>query len=266
MGTGRCARRFGFHRLCGCSKHVGTNATGLARPSALVQTFLHFRASAVTKLSAPVHGSANTTVTFTRVASLSFQAVDVYLGSNSTTGPSAGDTISYLFDVLNNGTTTLGNVEINPDLGSSTVCDPPLELLELAPGNKTKCRFTYKASGHPVFTHPLVRGRPCSSMQPRIYVTFLQQRNNNNKNIDDLPQVNQTNLDAGLVENSVTVNATSSVGATTAKVETDLEIERESSLIVGKSRYGMYGLLQEVGDAVDDTRSILCLYFELTAI
>lgn len=150
------------------------------------------RATAVTQLSTPVSGSANTTVTFTRVATLSFEAVvGTYLDYDATTGPSAGDTISYTFDVLNTGTTTLWSVKISSDLGGSPVCVPPLESLELAPGDKTECRSTY--------------------------------------------DVNQTNLDAGLVENFATVNATSSVGAATAEVEKDVKIERESSLIVAKT-------------------------------
>lgn len=111
----------------------------------------------MTKLSAPMHGSANATVTFTRTASLSLQAVNTSLDSNPTTGPSAGDAISYLLDVLNNGTTTLWSVKVNPGLGSGPVCDPPLELLELAPGNKTECRFTYQASWHSVLRQPLTQ-------------------------------------------------------------------------------------------------------------
>lgn len=47
--------------------------------------------------------------------------------------------------------------------------------------------------------------------------------------------MNQDNLDAGIVTNSVVVSATSPVGVTTARIEEGVEIERESSLAVGKN-------------------------------
>lgn len=88
-----------------------------------------------------------------------------------------------------------------------------------------------------------------------MQLSYVQQRKNNDT--DDLPQVNQTNLDAGLVANLVTVNATSSVGATAAEVEADFEIDRESSLIVGEPRCGIIaGLLQEIEVIC------WCLYFK----
>lgn len=87
-----------------------------------------------------------------------------------------------------------------------------------------------------------------------MQLSYVQQRKNNDT--DDLPQVNQTNLDAGLVANLVTVNATSSVGATAAEVEADFEIDRESSLIVGEPRCGIAGLLQEIEVIC------WCLYFK----
>lgn len=163
------------------NRNVGTNADrpALVLPlNVSVQIFVFSRATAVTKLSAPVSGWASTTVTFKRVAWLSFQAVGTYLDSNPMAGPSAGGTISFLFDVLNTGTTTLRSVKISSDLGSSPVCDPPLELLELAPGNKTECRSTYQASGHPVLSHALKWRRPCSCRSNPHDVIVLEKRNN----------------------------------------------------------------------------------------
>lgn len=102
----------------------------------------------MTKLLAPVSGSANTTVTFNRVASISFEANGTYLDSDSTEGPSAGDTMSYVFGILNTGTTTLWSVEISSNVGGSPVCVPPLASLELAPGDTTECRSTYRVGRH----------------------------------------------------------------------------------------------------------------------
>ena len=108
-----------------------------------------FRATAVTKLSAPVSGSGNTTVTFVREAELYFQVVGTYQKLDSNSGPSAGDTISYLFKIENIGTTTVWSIEITSDLVG--VCNPPLESraesLELAPGDKMECTSTYRVSG-----------------------------------------------------------------------------------------------------------------------
>ncbi|CAM9171448.1 unnamed protein product, partial [Ectocarpus sp. 8 AP-2014] len=147
------------------------------------------RATALTTLSTPVHGSANTTVTFNREASLSCQAYCTYVDSDDTNGPSAGDMISCIFDIENNGTTTVWRMVIDSGFVGPVVCSPPLESLELAPGGKTECTSTYQAN----------------------------------------------NLDAGVVTNSVVVSATSPVGDTTARIEKDVEIERESSLAVVKS-------------------------------
>lgn len=99
----------------------------------------------MTTLSAAVSGSANTTVTFVRETLLSVEAVGTYVDSDATTGSSAGDTISYVFDVENNGTTTLWGVKISSELGGGIVCTPLLESLELAPGDKTECTSTYQA-------------------------------------------------------------------------------------------------------------------------
>ncbi len=93
-------------------------------------------------------GSGNTTVTFVREARLSVQLNGLFLDSDIIPGPSAGDEISYLFEIENVGTTTLWSVEISSDLGG--VCDPllesPLESRELAPGDKMNCTSTYEAS------------------------------------------------------------------------------------------------------------------------
>lgn len=105
--------------------------------------FLFRRATAVTTLSALASGSANATVTFDRVTSLSVQAVGTYVDSDGTPGPSTGDTISYVFHIENNGTTTLWGVEVGSELGGGVVCVPPVALLELAPGSKTECSSTY---------------------------------------------------------------------------------------------------------------------------
>lgn len=103
----------------------------------------------MTKLSAPVSGSGNTTVTFVREAELNFQVVGTYQKLDSDSGPSAGDTISYLFKIENIGTTTVWSIEITSDLVG--VCNPPLESraesLELAPGDKMECTSTYRVSG-----------------------------------------------------------------------------------------------------------------------
>lgn len=50
----------------------------------------------------------------------------------------------------------------------------------------------------------------------------------------EFPQVTQDNIDAGLIENMATVNATSTEGSTTAIFHEEVEIERDSSLIVGE--------------------------------
>ncbi|CAM9711795.1 unnamed protein product, partial [Ectocarpus sp. 13 AM-2016] len=146
------------------------------------------RATALTTLSTPVHGSANTTVTFNREASLSCQANCTYVDSDDTNGPSAGDTISYVFDIENNGTTTVWSMVIDSGFVGPVVCSPPLESLELAPGGKTECTSTYQAN----------------------------------------------DLDAGVVTSSVVVSAISPIGDKTARIEEAVEIERESSLAVGK--------------------------------
>lgn len=104
------------------------------------------RATALTTLSTPVHGSANATVTFNREASLSCQANCTYVDSDDTNGPSAGDTISYVFGIENNGTTTVWSMGIDSGFVGPVVCSPPLESLELAPGGKTECTSTYQAS------------------------------------------------------------------------------------------------------------------------
>lgn len=99
----------------------------------------------MTTLSAVVSSSADTTVAFDRVTSLSVQVVGTYVDSDGTMGPSAGDTISYVFDIGNDGTTTLWGLEIGSDLGGGIVCAPPVESLELAPGDKAQCISTYQA-------------------------------------------------------------------------------------------------------------------------
>jgi len=132
----------------------------LAVPSEVLGTFEHrhltqslglytpqiFRATAVTKLSAPVSGSGNTTVTLAREARLSVQLEGSFLDSDAIPGPSAGDEISYLFQVENVGTTTVWSVEFTSDLVG--VCNPvlesPLESQELAPGDKMNCTSTYE--------------------------------------------------------------------------------------------------------------------------
>ncbi|CAM9434639.1 unnamed protein product [Hapterophycus canaliculatus] len=88
-------------------------------------------------------GSGNTTVTFSRVASISFGAMGTYIDSDSTAGISAGDTIKYVFYIENNGTTTLWSLEISSEMGADIACAPSLESLELAPGDKIACTTTY---------------------------------------------------------------------------------------------------------------------------
>lgn len=75
----------------------------------------------------------------------------------------------------------------------------------------------------------------------------------------------QTNVDAGLVENFAAVTATSTVGAATAEVETDVEIKRKSSLIIGKPRDGLVGLLIKERSVVLLMVLFLCLYLKLIA-
>lgn len=64
--------------------------------------------------------------------------------------------------------------------------------------------------------------------------------NDDDDDDDDLLQVTQIDLDAGLVENFATVNATSSIGAAASQVEKDVEIQRVSSLIVGEPHRDVY--------------------------
>lgn len=114
------------------------------QPQAGVSNDFFRRATAVTTLSAVVSGSANITVTFDRVTSLSVEVIGTYVDSDGKTGPSAGDTISYMFHIENNGTTTLWGVEVGSDLGGGIVCVPPVASLQLAPGDKTECSSTYQ--------------------------------------------------------------------------------------------------------------------------
>lgn len=69
-------------------------------------------------------------------------------------------------------------------------------------------------------------------------------------------------MDAGLVRNSASVQATSPVGVTTALADEDLEIERESSLTVGKPHDGCHDMLnlksRAAGGAAD------CIWVEDT--
>lgn len=50
-----------------------------------------------------------------------------------------------------------------------------------------------------------------------------------------LPQVNQDDVDASLVENSAVVSAISPVGSTMGNANEDVSIERKSSLTIGES-------------------------------
>ncbi|CAM9230892.1 unnamed protein product [Scytosiphon promiscuus] len=104
------------------------------------------RATAFTTLGALVSGSGNTTVIFHRTASTSFDMVGTYMDSDPKAGASAGDTITYVFDIENNGTTTLWGLEIAADMGGEIVCAPSLESLELAPGDKIACTTIHEAS------------------------------------------------------------------------------------------------------------------------
>ncbi len=74
---------------------------------------------------------------------------------------------------------------------------------------------------------------------------FLRQRVNTITSDDAFPQVNQDNVDAGLVQNSASVNATSPVGVTTTHADEDVEIARVSSLTVGESGDGSHGICNE---------------------
>lgn len=68
----------------------------------------------------------------------------------------------------------------------------------------------------------------------------LRQKVNTLTSDDAFPQVNQENVDAGLVQNSASVNATSPVGVTTTTAKEDVEIERESSLTIGELHNGSH--------------------------
>lgn len=58
--------------------------------------------------------------------------------------------------------------------------------------------------------------------------------NDNDDGGGEFPQVTQDNIDAGLIENLATVNAVSTEGGTTAIFHEQVEVERDSSLIVGE--------------------------------
>lgn len=102
----------------------------------------------MTELSTFVSGSGNATVALTREARLSVRLNGSFLDSDSIPGPSAGDEISYFFEVENVGTTTMWSVEITSYLGG--VCNPllesPLASRELAPGDKMNCTSIYEVS------------------------------------------------------------------------------------------------------------------------
>lgn len=102
------------------------------------------RATATTPLSAPINGAASSTVAFTRDASLKFEVSGDYSDSDATVGPSAGDTIIYIFSLENNGTVTVWGAEISSWKGGKIECTPPLESLQLAPTNKTECASTHE--------------------------------------------------------------------------------------------------------------------------
>lgn len=69
------------------------------------------------------------------------------MDSDSTSGPSAGDSVAYTFRVENNGTATAWGLAVSADLGGGVACIPVLESLQLAPGDWTDCTSTYEVGG-----------------------------------------------------------------------------------------------------------------------
>lgn len=81
-----------------------------------------------------------------RKGSLSVQLSGLFMDSDSSSGPSAGDTVAYTLRVENNGTATVWGMTASADLGSGFACVPALESLQLAPGDWTDCISTYEVS------------------------------------------------------------------------------------------------------------------------
>lgn len=110
----------------------------------LVLTCVDSRVTARTSLSSTINGAANTTVTFTREPSLHFQVSGAFNDSDTSVGPSAGDTVRYALSLENNGTVTVWGATITSRMDGVVVCVPPLESLQLAPTDKTECTMIYE--------------------------------------------------------------------------------------------------------------------------
>lgn len=104
------------------------------------------RVTASTGLGSLVNGAAKTTIALLRNASLSFQVSGVYTDSDSTPGPSAGDSVSYSLLVKNTGTATIWGAVVSAELGDRITCVPALESLQLAPGDISRCSSSYEVS------------------------------------------------------------------------------------------------------------------------
>lgn len=104
--------------------------------------------TATTRLSSQINGAANTTVTFMREPSLDFRVSGAFNDSDTSAGPSAGDTVRYALSLENNGTVTVWGASITSRMDGVIVCVPPLESLQLAPTDKTECTMIYKVGRH----------------------------------------------------------------------------------------------------------------------
>lgn len=75
---------------------------------------------------------------------MSLRISAAFVDPDPTTGPTAGDAISYYFVVENSGTVTAWAISLTLTMGDRPVCNPALTSLQLAPGGGTSCTSTYE--------------------------------------------------------------------------------------------------------------------------